>query len=166
MRITLKSIGSHALRGGRWICDGLKPPFGTIGHALKPLAGGGLLSGIRHFLLRQIISIRLERALERADAPDPRDFHSMLSLWGIAPDAESIRRCIAGLVSRCICVCGMSVIFISLILHQWTGRLSQWLVVLTFSCLILIVVPTHVWRISVLRRRKFIPFHGWLMGGK
>lgn len=144
----------------KWLFKSLLPPVWSV---IKTLRLNKLWTVCRK-IPSCCLKVFQSRDPSAPGAPDMANFNEVLRCWGIEEDEGSIKRIIMGLWMRCILSSTMAIIFLVLVLTQWTGRTSQVLALGSALFLLVVSLTTHIWRIRVLSTRKFILFKEWLKG--
>ena len=117
--------------------------------------------GLRGDLLSRLDTFRLHRSAKEQQGL-AENFHHVLAAWGIAADADipgviRVLRLRVPLFIAPVVLCALATIWQRTVLSVIT------LCLISLPCLLGIL--TTLWRISLLRNRRFLPFGRWLLQG-
>lgn len=117
--------------------------------------------GLRRDLLSRLDTFRLHRSAKEQQGL-AENFHHVLAAWGIADDADipgviRVLRLRVPLFIAPVVLCALAAI------RQRTMLSVIALGLISLPCLLGIL--TTLWRISLLRNRRFLPFGRWLLQG-
>lgn len=159
---TIKRVIAGARSAGLWVVKATFPPVMAVARTLR-------LDALCRWCWKlpgRICNIWRSRNPQAEGAPDMRDFREVLLCWGIDNTPQAVQQAVVGLWRRCLLSCTMAIVFLAVVLISWEGRTSQTLVVTSSIMLIIVSLTTHIWRIQVLTRRRFILFWEWILGRK
>lgn len=117
--------------------------------------------GLRGDLLSRLDTFRLHRSAKEQQGL-AENFHHVLAAWGIAADADipgviRVLRLRVPLFIAPVILCALAAI--------WQRTMLSVIALCLISLPCLLGILTTLWRISLLRNRRFLPFGRWLLQG-
>ena len=117
--------------------------------------------GLRRDLLSRLDTFRLHRSAKEQQGL-AENFHHVLAAWGIAADADipgviRVLRLRVPLFIAPVVLCALAAI--------WQRTMLSVIALCLISLPCLLGILTTLWRISLLRNRRFLPFGRWLLQG-
>lgn len=117
--------------------------------------------GLRGDLLSRLDTFRLHRSAKEQQGL-AENFHHVLVAWGIADDADipgviRVLRLRVPLFIAPVVLCALAAI--------WQRTMLSVIALGLISLPCLLGILTTLWRISLLRNRRFLPFGRWLLQG-
>ena len=122
-------------------------------------SSGRHVAGLRGDFRSRLNAFRRHRSAEEQQELT-EDFRHVLAAWGIA-DAD-----IPGVITalRLRLVIFLAPMAACLIATAWSQRPAAWLALACVAPPCLLGMGTTLWRISILRHRRFLPLCRWLLG--
>ncbi|GAB1253920.1 hypothetical protein [Desulfovibrio falkowii] len=122
-------------------------------------SSGRHVAGLRGDFRSRLNAFRRHRSAEEQQELT-EDFRHVLAAWGIA-DAD-----IPGVITalRLRLVIFLAPMAACLIATAWSQRPAAWLALACVAPPCLLGMVTTLWRISILRHRRFLPLCRWLLG--
>ena len=122
-------------------------------------SSGRHVAGLRDDFRSRLNAFRRHRSAEEQQELT-EDFRHVLAAWGIA-DAD-----IPGVITalRLRLVIFLAPMAACLIATAWSQRPAAWLALACVAPPCLLGMVTTLWRISILRHRRFLPLCRWLLG--
>ena len=122
-------------------------------------SSGRHVAGLRGDFRSRLNAFRRHRSAEEQQELT-EDFRHVLAAWGIA-DAD-----IPGVITalRLRLVIFLAPMAACLIATAWSQRPAAWLALACVAPPCLLGMVTTLWRISILRHRRFLPLCRWVLG--
>jgi hypothetical protein len=148
-------------QGLRWLRRAFIPPLGKIRDGLRT-PGLGIFAGWCAAFIR---SIHANFKANKEDMSAMRDYEELLARWGIQ-DESMVPRVLRNLKFRMVILCLFALAIIWIELFHKTATFITYCTIAAAAFLFFTVLLISIWRITVLKRKKFIPFKDWLLRRK